>query len=147
MRYKYKQSLFTILLFGAICLVDAATIIKVIVDWVNGKTFNVAVNIITLVLCVLVVVPIVMTLTTRYKISAEHLNMYLGIINLTKNKIQTSNIVYVVRRKNQLFVAYVDKNYSSELVTMQIVILQKEFDSFANQLKKVNSNIAYIEED
>ena len=104
MRYKYKQSLFTILLFGAICLVDAATIIKVIVDWVNGKTFNVAVNIITLVLCVLVVVPIVMTLTTRYKISAEHLNMYLGIINLTKNKIQTSNIVYVARRKNQLFV-------------------------------------------
>lgn len=147
MKYKYKQSLFTILLFSAICLVDVATIVKVIVDWVQGKTFNVAVNIITLVLCLLVVVPIVMTLTTRYAIKSDYFNMYLGMINLTKNKIKTTNIVYVARRKNQLFIAYVNEQYSSELVTMQIVISNKEFDSFANQLKKVNANIAYIEED
>lgn len=147
MKYKYKQSLFTILLFSAICLVDVATIVKVIVDWVQGKTFNVAVNIITLVLCLLVVVPIVMTLTTRYSIKSDYFNMYLGMINLTKNKIKTTNIVYVARRKNQLFIAYVNEQYSSELVTMQIVISNKEFDSFANQLKKVNANIAYIEED
>ncbi len=149
MKYKYKHSLSTILLFSAICLVDLATIVKVVLDWISGKQFNVAVNIITLVMCVLVTVPVIATLTIRYKITPQYLNMYFAFINITKNKIHTANIVYVTYRvkERKLFIGYVTEDYASELAVMQIVIHPKNFAAFVNDLKSANPNTAFIEEE